>query len=190
MYAPYLPLRERLEVDGWALVPVAERGNADYVSDFAETAAHGLVKLYDTGRGDAFGALVHRVGDGIGAGIPEGEVLTMQRALVVTVLAGNPMPPRVDDDDLTELQWWFVCFTLLRNAIGHGKGVDDDRHQHDGHWQTDLGLHRLHEAIKATVISRVGQSELTLDPLERMWYRALREHQLRRPGEPAPDVDG
>jgi hypothetical protein len=50
-----------------------------------------------------------------------------------------------------------------------------------------LGLHRLHQAIKATVIAH-GYPELVLTPHERVLYRAMRKHGIEPPSEPGPST--
>jgi hypothetical protein len=89
------------------------------------------------------------------------------------------------DDDLTTLQWWFVCFTLLRNDIAHGKAVSLESHQHEKHWQTDLGMRRLHEAIRATVMAR-GYPWLELDPETRRRKAHLSQARVRAAVRPRP----
>jgi hypothetical protein len=106
---------------------------------------------------------------------------------------GAPRTPRtwIDyrhhyNDDLTALQWWFVCFTLLRNRIAHGKPVPVESHRHDNHYQTDLGLVHLQRAIRATVIAR-GYPWLELDPETRRRYRIYRKQNIEPPCDPGPD---
>ena len=91
------------------------------------------------------------------------------------------------EDDLTPLQWWFVCFALLRNRIAHGQPVPVESHQHDGHSHTDLGMHRLLQAIRATVMAR-GYPWLKLDPETRRKYRIYRRHGVEPPCDPGPTV--
>jgi hypothetical protein len=44
MYAPYLPLRERIKVNGWVVLPVAELDEAEYASERPKGAAPGLAR--------------------------------------------------------------------------------------------------------------------------------------------------
>lgn len=90
MYAPYLPLRNRADINGWALVPVAELDEAEGVSEFAAVAAAGLARLYAREDDAVTGAFAYRVGVGIGGSFDGGDVLDMHRALVVMALDGNP----------------------------------------------------------------------------------------------------
>lgn len=347
MYAPYLPLREHLDINGWALVPADELEQGEVASDFAAVAAAGLARLYTTGDDDAgTGAFAYRVGEGVGGHFDESDVLDMHRALVVLALDGNPSPfrpdeertgneahramtsdnalvyghrvnesgyvaaeygamirtlsggynvladrgkhpmrirppadlwmptfrPRLDgefadavhrvitadsdearrihraigwldlawrnaasitldlripavrsgfevlfdtdgvvplrtslsslldaDDaprvhrvwldrgktregELTELEWWFVCFGLLRNAIAHGDALEPERYDYEGNTHLDIAEYRLRLAIKATVIAS-GYPELDLDPHARALYRAIRKHGLAPPNE-------
>lgn len=344
MYAPYLPLRERIDVNGWAVVPANKLEEANSASDFARVAAAGLVSLYSRDDDAITGAFAYRESEGLGAGSIDGDdVLDMHRTLVMLVLDGNPSPiaddeqegnqaygamtsdnalvwghrvggdgwvaaeygamirtlsagynvlsdhgepplrirppadlwmptfrPHLDgefadavhrvitadsddarrvhrgigwldlawrnaasitpdlripavrsgfevllnadgvvslreslsalldpDDaprthrvwldrgnerqaDLTELQWWFVCFGLLRNAIAHGDAVEADRYAFNGLAHLDLGVDWLRRAIKAKVIAS-GYPELELDSHARALRRALRKYGLAPP---------
>lgn len=344
MYAPYLPLRERLTVDGWIVVPAPDLGEDDVAGAFAATAAAGLARLYALEKPrTALGAFVFREGVGVGGEVNGTDVRLMHRALAIGVLDINPPPPRLgeegtgneghaamtsdnaivyghgigadgyvaaeygamirtlsggynvlrdngmrfrepsdlhvpampaysdgelvdavhrciavdtdesrrleraigwldlawrnaeaitldlrvpavrsgfevlfdegstkelrgelsallDDDDasrthytwldqgrpleadLTELEWWFVCFTLLRNAIAHGDAFQTDDYMHEGYSHLDLGVHRLGRAIKATVVAR-GYPDLELEPRARLLRRLIREHGLAPPGD-------
>jgi hypothetical protein len=354
MYAPYLPLRERLEIDGWVLVQPGELGEHYFANELAAKAAPGLVRLYALEDERAkIGAFVYRVGVGVGGEVDGVDVRLVHRALTIAVLetndpikAGEPegnqahgamtsdnaivyghrigaegwvaaqygamvrtlsggynvfeedgmrfRPPTdlhvsfwpshldaelaagvhrciavdsdearrleraigwldlawrnaeaitadlripairsgfevlfdVDDvnvdvtveirralsallddsdaprtarqwltrkgklrepEDLTELEWWWMRFTFLRNAIAHGGIVTDELHAHDGCSHLDLGVHRLKQAIKQTVIGH-GYPELALTPHERVLYRVMRKYGIEPPGEPGPSA--
>jgi hypothetical protein len=74
--------------------------------------------------------------------------------------------------DLTELEWWFQSFALLRNKIAHGGEIpdaefvfdDDVRHVWHGEWN-------LRRAIKRTV-ANAGHPDVLLDEFDRV----LRHH--------------
>jgi hypothetical protein len=87
------------------------------------------------------------------------------------------------EDNLSELEWWFVCFTLLRNGIAHGDALEPTNYDYDGHTHLDIGEYRLRQAIKATVIAS-GYPELELDPHARALYRAMRKYGIDRPETP------
>jgi hypothetical protein len=75
--------------------------------------------------------------------------------------------------ELTDLEWWFQSFALLRNKIAHGGEIedaeflfdDDVPHLWHGEWQ-------LRCAIKHTV-ANAGHPEVLLDPLERAVQQAI-----------------
>ena len=90
-----------------------------------------------------------------------------------------------EPEDLTELEWWWMRFTFLRNAIAHGDVVTNELYAHDGYSHLDLGVHRLKQAIKATVIAH-GYPELELTPHERVLFRAMRKFGIEPPSEPGP----
>jgi hypothetical protein len=331
MYAPYLPLLKRHEIDGWMLVPAPELGEGEVANELATRIAPGLARLYAIeNEGMRLGAFVFRAGVGVGGEIDGADVRLMHRALAIAVLDGNPDPPKLgevgasieahsamtsdnalvyghrigaegwvaaeygamirtrsggynvfDDDsmrfrpptdlhvpswprnldgelatavhrciavdsdearrldrtigwldlawrnaeaitldlrvmavrsgfevlfdvdpaleataeirsglsrlldepqaprtahrwpnlkgklrdpeDLSELEWWWMRFTFLRNAIAHGGVLTDELYEHDGYSHLDLGVHRLKQAIKATVIAQ-GYPELGLTP--------------------------
>jgi hypothetical protein len=74
---------------------------------------------------------------------------------------------------LTDLQWWFQSFALLRNKIAHGGDIEDAEFLFDDgvphHWHGEWTLRR---AIKQTV-ANAGHSDVLLDPLERAFQRAI-----------------
>jgi hypothetical protein len=77
--------------------------------------------------------------------------------------------------ELTDLEWWFQSFALLRNAIAHGDQIADD------HWLFDDGKPHLHHAddvlrraIKRKVADDLDEPDLLLDPFERALARAAR----------------
>jgi hypothetical protein len=80
----------------------------------------------------------------------------------------NPTP-------LTALQWWYLCFNDLRNAIAHGDEISDaDRTFEDGklhYWHANDVLRR---AIKRTVISHGGDPDLELSMPDRHLRRRYR----------------
>jgi hypothetical protein len=75
--------------------------------------------------------------------------------------------------DLTDLEWWFQSFTLLRNRIAHGGDIPDaDFLFDDGtphHWHGEWQLRR---AIKQSV-ANAGHPDVLLSPLERAVRRAI-----------------
>lgn len=124
MYAPYLPLREPLVVDGWQLVPVGELDDAESISAFAIAAAKGLAALYSASDNDAVtGTFAYRIGQGLGAVIDEDDVLAMHRALVVMVLDANPsrLAP-ADERDGNEAYRAMTSDNAL--VFGHPIGAD------------------------------------------------------------------
>jgi hypothetical protein len=96
---------------------------------------------------------------------------------------GQPRKP----EEITELEWWWMRFTFLRNAIAHGGALTDELYEHDGYSHLDLGVYRLKQAIKAMVIAQ-GYPELELTPRERVLFRAMRKHGIKPPSEPGPSV--
>jgi hypothetical protein len=61
--------------------------------------------------------------------------------------------------ELTDLEWWFQSFALLRNKVAHG-GIDHL-------WHAELNLRR---AIKKTV-ANAGHEDVLLDPFERIVHK-------------------
>lgn len=97
--------------------------------------------------------------------------------------AGAERTPREWDDhngrrsgpfDLTDLEWWFQSFALLRNAIVHGGVVADDAWDFHGvpHiWHAERNLRR---AIKK-IVGDAGHEDVLLDPFERIARRFAAE---------------
>jgi hypothetical protein len=51
--------------------------------------------------------------------------------------------------ELSDREWWFQRFSLLRNGLTHGSGIDDDAWVHDGLAHTHIAQEALVEAIAA-----------------------------------------
>lgn len=74
--------------------------------------------------------------------------------------------------ELTDLAWWFVRFSFLRNALMHGDAPTEDAWAHDGDLHVDLGELRLSQAIKETV-ARDGHPDLRKPLKKRDFERRL-----------------
>src|SRR4051794_38481807 len=78
---------------------------------------------------------------------------------------------------LTNLEWWFQSFALLRNRLAHGGEVAPGEYEFDDGvhhvWHAELTLRR---AIKQTV-ANAGHPDVLLDPFERAMRRAAHEIQ-------------
>jgi hypothetical protein len=94
---------------------------------------------------------------------------------------GTPKSQREWDDhhgrhlgpfELTDLEWWFQSFALLRNRVAHGGEVALSEYEFDDGvdhvWHAELNLRR---AIKQTV-ANAGHPEVLLDPFDRAMLRA------------------
>jgi hypothetical protein len=73
--------------------------------------------------------------------------------------------------DLTDLQWWFQSFALLRNKLAHGGELDSAEYSFDDGvphlWHAEWNLRR---AIKKIVASQ-GHQDVLLTPMERIAAR-------------------
>jgi hypothetical protein len=82
----------------------------------------------------------------------------------------------------SDLEWWFVEFSLLRNDIAHGNPIAARRFSLNGEHHVMLGERALRRAIKATVLP-YGPKSLALNPRERALRRAfaaaLRTHRRK-----------
>ena len=93
--------------------------------------------------------------------------------------------------ELTELEWWFQSFALLRNRIAHGGEIpDDDYLFEDGaphHWHAEWQLRR---AIKQ-MVANAGHPDVLLDPWDRAMQAALPllEEALERDADDAHEGD-
>jgi hypothetical protein len=97
--------------------------------------------------------------------------------------AGAPRRPHEWDDhngrhygpfDLTDLEWWFQSFALLRNAIAHGGVIANEAWDFEGvpHiWHAERNLRR---AIKK-IVADAGHEDVLLDPFERITRRFASE---------------
>jgi hypothetical protein len=94
---------------------------------------------------------------------------------------GTPTAPREWSDhrgrnfgpyEMTDLEWWFQSFALLRNRLAHGGEVAPEQYNFDdgvNHvWHADRNLRR---AIKQTV-ANAGHPDVLLSPLDRVFQQA------------------
>lgn len=81
---------------------------------------------------------------------------------------------KVTSEELTDVAWWSVRFSFLRNALMHGGLPDADAWRHDGVLHTDLGEWYLRQAIKHTVAND-GHDGIRDELLWRSSLRAARE---------------
>jgi hypothetical protein len=81
---------------------------------------------------------------------------------------------------LSDSEWWFQSFALLRNAIAHGDGIETEQWLfEDGRrhvWHADDTLRR---AIRRTVVSATGDADLDL---EYGWRQRKRVYDRLLPG--------
>jgi hypothetical protein len=89
--------------------------------------------------------------------------------------------------DLTDLEWWFQSFALLRNKIAHGGEIPDAAYLFDDgiphHWHGEWQLRR---AIKRFV-ANAGYPNVLLDAYDRAMEAALpRLEQALAEGDPEP----
>ena len=76
------------------------------------------------------------------------------------------------EEDLTDLEWWFQSFALLRNKIAHGGTIPPEEFLFEGAaphvWHAERNLRR---AIKQTV-ANAGHEDVLLSEMERITRRA------------------
>jgi len=91
VYAPYLPLKERVVVGDWELIPQRDLQARDALDERVSQLARGLAELYDLrDRAGAFGAFARPLNGCVGD--DPTDVAPIRRALVVAVLDGNQSP--------------------------------------------------------------------------------------------------
>lgn len=76
--------------------------------------------------------------------------------------------------DMTDLEWWFMRFSFLRNAIMHGSDPPDDDYLHDGRRHIWLAEETLRRAIKQ-LVANATTSAVLMNPLERALSDAMEE---------------
>jgi hypothetical protein len=77
-------------------------------------------------------------------------------------------------EELTDVGWWSVAFSFLRNNLMHGGSPDEDLWRHEGVLQTDLGEWYLRQTIKCTVAND-GHEALRDELMWRCALQAARE---------------
>lgn len=78
------------------------------------------------------------------------------------------------NQEMTDLEWWFMRFAFLRNAIMHGSEPTDDDYMHDGNRHLWLAEETLRRAIKYLVANSTT-SDVLMSPLERALNDAWEE---------------
>jgi hypothetical protein len=85
-------------------------------------------------------------------------------------LQGTPV-----EDEISDLEWWFVQFAYLRNGILHGDEItSEDRHDDLERAHLWVAEETLRRAIRETVAA-AGWPELRLDVMKRKLERAIRK---------------
>ena len=122
VYLPYLPLRERVHVSEWELIPQSDLRTDDRLDDRAEELSRGLAAVYVLPKrgGVAAGAFARQRGGRIGHAAREMRAIEdLRRACVVTVLDPNPSPLlRVSERDLNAGHW--MLSTESATVVAHG----------------------------------------------------------------------
>jgi hypothetical protein len=80
--------------------------------------------------------------------------------------------------ELTDAEWWFQSFSLLRNHVMHGDETPRAAWSHDGTNHVWIAEDTLRKAIKETLIREGHSADLRRDHLERQIRR-----RITRPGE-------
>jgi hypothetical protein len=91
VYAPYLPLSERVSIGAWELIPKSDLRESDAIDDRAAKWARGFADLFDLRETTRpFGAFARQVDGLVGDGIEDStHVDNLARTLLVTVLDRN-----------------------------------------------------------------------------------------------------
>jgi hypothetical protein len=76
--------------------------------------------------------------------------------------------------DLTDLEWWFMGFSFLRNRIMHGSAIADDEYLWDDLRHLWRAEKTLRQAIKRAVANLTSE-EILISPLERILSEGLRD---------------
>jgi len=75
--------------------------------------------------------------------------------------------------ELTSIEWWFQCFSILRNSIMHGDEIAATTWQHGEHHHVWIAEDNLRKAIKETLISAGHPEDLRDDPGQRLLARRI-----------------
>jgi hypothetical protein len=78
-------------------------------------------------------------------------------------------------DLFSDLEWWFMRFGELRNAIAHGDELRLGLWRHGRRWHFWIGEERLRQAITDVVAERTGLPELRYDRGERVFAWMARD---------------
>lgn len=77
---------------------------------------------------------------------------------------------RAQQAELTDLEWWFTSFAILRNKIAHGGVIAADEYEFDGVHHVFHAELNLRRAIKK-IVADAGHEDVLLGPYERIARR-------------------
>ena len=120
---PYLPLRARIAIDGWTLIPSGGIQREDCVDELALKAAVGVLRLYSRQSGEATaGVFAQAPSSGIGDTAPPGALPRLRRAVMLACLDTNPSG-LIPEDDQTGNEGWATYTSEHLQIWGHT--IDD-----------------------------------------------------------------
>jgi hypothetical protein len=89
------------------------------------------------------------------------------------------------NEQMTDLAWWFMQFSFLRNELMHGSAPAAEAWVFDGAYQVDLSEWWLRQAVKETIASD-GHEDIRDDPIWREAFRSLRKRSDSGTAGPEP----
>jgi hypothetical protein len=120
VYLPYLPLRDRIIVGDWELIPRATLALDDCLDERTDELAQGLADVYvlPAGAGTAAGVFVRPRDGHVGDKLDNPQLVDdLRRACVVAVLDVNPSPLK-DECDPNAGHWMLTSDNAL--VVAHG----------------------------------------------------------------------
>ncbi|MDQ5819903.1 MAG: hypothetical protein M3540_00485 [Actinomycetota bacterium] len=159
---PYLPLRRRVTIGRWLLIPRADLRDDDAVSAEVAQQARDVARLYRLpGDGGGFGAFVSTAEQRVGEEFEEAALGRLYQTVVVAMLDENPSraDPEVEEHNAGHR----ICTTENLQLFGHG--VDAD-----GYTAYSTGV------MVTTLVGgpRVGESEDVIEPPNEMKLPLMR----------------
>jgi hypothetical protein len=156
VYAPYLPLRERIVVGDWELIPQRDLQESDALDGRVAELARGFADLHDlratTG---SFGAFARQLDGRIGDDPKDVALIRdLRRALVVVVLDGNQSPLTPEGERNPNAGH---AATTSENALVVANGID-----YEGGWTGTMSGGRIRSLNLG--VSVVASPELPLNP--------------------------
>ncbi|HEY7630909.1 MAG TPA: hypothetical protein VH817_09420 [Thermoleophilaceae bacterium] len=122
LIAPYLPLKDRVTVGPWELVPLRDLDDADVVPNVLERPVARLIEAYRVASTGPLGAVIFPEGTGVGEPFERSGLSPLGQALRAGVVANNSVMTETDDETRLNAGHGMAA---VENALLYGHPLGD-----------------------------------------------------------------